>query len=137
MKAYLSGPISTDMSGYVSKFAEAKAVIEAAGNDVMNPAEFGEEYGTDPSMWTKYLCRDLVAMLSECDRIVLLPGWKASRGATLEAYIASVLGFEMFEYIPESEMVDKCERVRIDAEWSVQLAAFLMTPYRRSVNGQF
>lgn len=39
----------------------------------------------------------LLKELMDCDAILLLKGWKESRGARLEAYIASQLKIKIYE----------------------------------------
>jgi hypothetical protein len=68
--------------------------LRAAGHDVINPAEFDAEIGLDQP-WDTYLRRDLVLVATECNRIVCLPGWAKSKGATLEVYVGKKLGFEI------------------------------------------
>ncbi|MCG7607123.1 DUF4406 domain-containing protein [Mycobacterium sp. CnD-18-1] len=70
----------------------AKALeLRAAGEEVINPAEFDAEIGPDQS-WDTYLRRDLVLLAEKCDKVVLLPGWEDSKGAQLERYVAEKLG---------------------------------------------
>ena len=62
--------------------------LRRAGHDVVNPAEINP----DTTMsWHACMRRD-IAELVTCDAIYLLPGWEASKGATLEHHIAERLG---------------------------------------------
>lgn len=93
-KTYIAGP----MTGYPEynhpAFHAKAAELRAAGYDVINPAEFDAEIGLDQP-WDAYLRRDLVLVAKECNRIVCLPGWSNSKGATLEVYVGKKLGFEI------------------------------------------
>lgn len=72
-------------------FNAKAAELRAAGEDVINPAEFDAEIGPDQP-WATYLRRDLVLLAERCDKIVLLPGWEDSKGATLEWTVGKALG---------------------------------------------
>lgn len=72
-------------------FHAKAAELRATGEDVINPAEFDAEVGPDQP-WEVYLRRDLVLLAEKCDKIVLLPGWEDSKGATLERYVGEKLG---------------------------------------------
>jgi hypothetical protein len=94
VKVYISGP----MSGYVDfnrpAFHAAAYRLRAKGYDVVNPAELDE---THP-MWegathAEFLRRD-IRLLVDCDLIYLLPGWKHSKGATGEKYVADLCGID-------------------------------------------
>jgi len=70
--------------------AEA-ARLRSHGHEVMNPAEINPDH-TMP--WKECMRRDIAALVT-CDAIALLPGWEASKGATLEHHIAQALGLEI------------------------------------------
>jgi hypothetical protein len=72
-------------------FHAKAAELRAAGEDVINPAEFDAEIGPDQP-WDTYLRRDLVLLAEKCDKIVLLEGWQNSKGANLERYVGEKLG---------------------------------------------
>jgi len=89
---YIAGP----MTGYddfnFPAFHAAAAFLRSLDFDVINPAE---NFDGDQSLgWQTYL-REAVKQVSESDGIVLLPGWKASKGARLERHIAIELGLEV------------------------------------------
>lgn len=88
---YVCGP----MSGYEDfnhpAFHAKAAELRAAGEEVINPAEFDAEIGPDQP-WDTYLRRDLVLLAEKCDKIVLLDGWENSRGANLEHHVGLQLG---------------------------------------------
>ena len=91
MKVYISGKITGD-ADYIQKFKTAQNILESAGYEVFNPAE-QEDTGKS---WTWYMRKD-IAGLMECDAIFLLKDWKESKGARLEAYIASQLKIKIYE----------------------------------------
>jgi hypothetical protein len=88
MKLYLAGP----MTGYENlnfpAFHAESARLRALGHEVVNPAEIN----SDPTAEWATCMRADIAELVTCEGIALLPGWAASRGATLEHHIASTLG---------------------------------------------
>lgn len=89
---YVAGP----MSGYPEwnhpAFHDAAKELRDNGHTVINPAELHEASAEVP--WGHYLRRDL-AELVKCTHIVLLPGWRGSRGAQLEHHVAQQLGMHI------------------------------------------
>jgi hypothetical protein len=73
-------------------FNEATAELETLGFVVENPAQKGVIAGWE---WTDYLRYDLKSML-DCEAVVTLPGWRASRGARLEVRVARSLEMPVF-----------------------------------------
>lgn len=96
MRVYISGPMTGHEDHNFPAFNDAAEVLRIAGFEVENPAEKGiiEEWS-----WEDYLRYDL-AKLVECEAIHLLPGWRSSRGARLEAYVAGELGMHFLEIDP-------------------------------------
>ncbi len=88
------------MTGYKNfnydTFARAAAALRDAGRSILSAHEI--EHGDTPGEYQEYLRRDLIAMLTECDTIILLPGWHESTGAKLEYHVAVALGFAVEEY---------------------------------------
>lgn len=102
-KVYISGPM-TDCPGYnFDNFEKAAELIEAGGDVSVSPADMtGVKEGWE---WEDYLREDLRLIL-DCDAIVLLPGWKESRGARLEYDTAKRLGLKMAEFDEDWNLTD-------------------------------
>lgn len=86
-RLYLAGP----MTGYPGwnhpAFHAAANRLRGVGFTVFNPAN----YPPDDLDWAGCLRRALHEVL-DAEAIAVLPGWKSSRGARLEVYVARTLG---------------------------------------------
>lgn len=84
---------------YPAFHAEA-ARLRGLGYDVANPAENpAPACGT----WAGYM-RLAIPLLCTCDAICLLPGWAASRGASIEHALATHLGMVvMYQQSPQKQ----------------------------------
>lgn len=92
MRVYISGRI-TGNPRYKEQFSEAALCLsecdEVAG--IVNPAVLDLDEG---ATWSDYMKIDIV-LLTECDMIFMLKGWRRSRGARLEHKIAKALGLKV------------------------------------------
>lgn len=89
-RVYIAGPM-TGLPGYNFDAFNAKAAeLRAEGWHVENPAEHGH---IDGAGWADYLRWD-ISRIATCGSIFLLPGWSASKGATLEVLIGKALGVQ-------------------------------------------
>lgn len=89
---YVAGP----MTGYADfnypAFNAAADALRAFGHTVLNPVDAEKHNDTGaPQAWDWYM-RHALRMVLEADALALLPGWEASKGATLEATVAKALG---------------------------------------------
>lgn len=75
----------------VPAFAKVAKEVRARGYRIINPAELDK--GEPKRSWEECLRRDIREMMLHCDGVATLPGWKKSRGATLEVMIAKALGW--------------------------------------------
>jgi Domain of unknown function (DUF4406) len=93
---YLSGP----MAGYEElnfpAFDEAAEDLRAAGISIISPAEIAIDK-VDPTD-EDYLANDFAVMASQCEGIILLQGWPASKGARAELEIALTLKWPVYYY---------------------------------------
>ena len=87
MKIYVAGPMSGLPDLNFPAFHAAAAHLRDLGVEVVNPAEINPDH-TMP--WHICMRRD-IAQLVTCDGIVLLPGWRKSKGARIERWLAAVL----------------------------------------------
>lgn len=89
-KVYIAGP----MTGYPElnypAFAEAAARLRKLGFEVISPAELNDVSET----YLNAMRKDIIELVN-CHHILMLQGWQASKGATLEHHIATVLGIEV------------------------------------------
>jgi hypothetical protein len=92
LRWYISGPVSGIPGGNAAAFAAEAERLRALGYFVFNPMEIDLDEG---ATWEQYMRADLIAMLDTCNALMLLPGWRKSRGASLEHRIARALGFEI------------------------------------------
>jgi hypothetical protein len=69
--------------------------LRARGYEVFNPAENPDRGTRQPRSY--YMRLDIPALLA-AEAVVLLPGWRESRGANLEVWIAADTGMPLYEY---------------------------------------
>ena len=107
MNIYISGPIlgTTD---YEERFRRTAEKIKKCGHTPIDPLKITREY-PGSSSWTDAECLAYeIGLLSECDAIYLMKGWKHSGGAQVEARFAERVGIPRF-YL---------EDVELDPEWT-------------------
>lgn len=103
MKIYISGPMSGLPEFNYPAFNEAARILRANGYRVYNPAELqglSEEKlqrMTKFEIWVWYMKRAIRLEL-KADTIVMLSGWRKSKGAKVERWLAKILGYEILEF---------------------------------------
>ena len=107
--AYISGP----MTGYANynraAFEEAEERLKKFFPDMINPLKLPDPEGLtgDPEYdWTLYLARDMAIISKKVCYLIMLPGWKKSRGARLEKQFADNIGILTYEYSWMIELVE-------------------------------
>ena len=94
---YISGKI-TGTEDYEKRFAKAEAELEAKGFIVLNPVRTGkwlERYlAPEVPTWIQYMKQAIKAMMS-ADCMYMLKGYRESKGARLELFLAKVLQYEI------------------------------------------
>lgn len=94
MRIYLAGPMSGLPDYNYPAFHAAAARLRDLGHKVINPAEnFDGDQGME---WTDYL-RSGIAQVVTCEAVAVLPGWRGSKGATLEVQVAEALGMPVLD----------------------------------------
>lgn len=88
-RVYIAGPMTGLPEYNYPAFNAAARRLRALGFEVENPAE-----NPDPKCgtWLGYM-RMAIRQLVTCDVVALLPGWRGSRGARIERWLAGMLGF--------------------------------------------
>lgn len=94
-RVYIAGPMTGLPELNYPAFNAAAARLRALGFEVENPAENPEPHC---GSWLGYM-RMAIRQLSQCDGVVLLPGWQESKGARIEHQLATQLGLSV---VPES-----------------------------------
>lgn len=87
-RIYLAGPMSGLPEFNFPAFHRETARLRDLGYHVENPAENPKP---PCGSWEGYM-RLAIAQLVTCDTLAQLPGWEASRGATIEHRLAVELG---------------------------------------------
>lgn len=93
-KIYLSGPMTGIPDFNKPAFNAVAEELRSMGFDVFNPVENGLP---DHAEWLEHMRADIKALM-DCTDVVLLPGWESSAGASLEAFIASKLGYKVYPF---------------------------------------
>ena len=125
MRVYLSGP----MRGYPNlnfpAFDAAASYLRDNGHAVLSPAEVDRAEGFLPGTdeeaglvsteaHRQYMRRDIELLLRESlDAIILLPGWRRSRGSIIELIVGQALGLTVLALVGEElvEITDIVEGV--------------------------
>ncbi len=96
-KVYISGRITgRPREEYAKEFAHAAKLITKRGYKPVNPCEFPWSRWAWLSRRLSYgtiLLLDIWQLL-RCQRIYLIPGWKDSKGACIESFVAWNLGVQ-------------------------------------------
>lgn len=94
---YISGKI-TGTEDYEDRFKKAEMELRSRGFNVLNPVKAGKwlERRLAPKIptWVEYMKQDIQAMMS-ADCIYMLKGYRESKGARLELFLAKVLKYEI------------------------------------------
>lgn len=116
-RIYIAGPM-TGLPGYNFAAFNAKAAeLRAEGWHVENPAEHGH---IDGAGWADYLRWD-ISRIATCGAIYLLPGWQASKGASLEVAIGKALGVQFLgEPVTEPAPLAWVVECKIGGAWVPQ-----------------
>lgn len=132
MKIYVAGPMSGIPQFNIPAFDRVSAVLRALDHQVINPAEedpptvraaalasaHGNPADLLPTGHThgELLARDVKLIADGVDCIMLLPGWRYSNGALLEATVAYLYRKSVFEAIdtqlPVFREIDRHELAR-------------------------
>lgn len=96
-RAYLAGPMSGKPELNFPAFIEATAFLRAHGYKLIPPHEHLGPLNDSDLEYSLTLGRDIM-LLSQCDSIILLPGWEESRGASLEHQFAVITNKIIVEY---------------------------------------
>lgn len=97
-KVYISGPITGKRNLNRAAFESAAGTVSKLGLEPLNPHDLCEPEWD----WSKCMRAD-IAGLCECDAILMLKGWRHSKGARLEMYIASELGLRVIKTMGQLE----------------------------------
>ena len=89
MKIYISGKISgTDLTETRKRFTAVAKAMKRLDYEPVNPLENGL---TEHDSWEAHMLKDIADLL-HCNAIYMLQGWKDSKGACIEHYIATEIG---------------------------------------------
>lgn len=101
MKVYISGKITgLPKDEYIARFAAAEERLKGGGFSVINPAKTNSTLPEDTT-YEQYMQMSLM-MLTFCDAIYMLDGWKESKGAVREYNRAKSIGLSVI-YETEKE----------------------------------
>jgi hypothetical protein len=102
MKIYIAGPMRGIKNFNFPAFFEAEERIRAACHSPVNPARRDVEQdgfnpaSSEPRPFIEYMRLDL-PMVMDCDAVAVLPGWRKSKGASLEVHVAVECGLDILD----------------------------------------
>ena len=97
-RAYLAGPMTGYPEFNFPAFQAAAHELRLMGiGEIRHTGHGTPPKPVDAKPWEAYL-RDALRSMLTCDAVVTLPGWRESKGARLEVYVALELGMPVVEY---------------------------------------
>ncbi len=118
---YIAGPMTGIEEFNFPAFQTAAGELYAMGvGHVKHTGHGTPPSPTEAKPWETYL-RDALRYMLSCNAVVVLPGWRESRGARLEVYVALELGMPVVEYPDASHVTD--------AEYGTQTAEYIERRY--------
>lgn len=96
---YLSGPMTGLPDFNYLAFRRAAAALRLAGHRVYNPAEYPHKGPPELFPIRQAFASYCNFICLEADTIILLPGWRASKGANAERQLALNCGIDIVEWL--------------------------------------
>ena len=99
MLVYLAGPYSGDVEANIEAARQVAVELWDKGYYVLCPhmnSAFFDRY-CKKATWDAFMLGYLT-MLHRCDAVVMLPGWRGSRGARIERSFADNRGVPVYEW---------------------------------------
>lgn len=94
MRFYLSGPITNEDPGMAQfNFQKGEEAVRKHGDEFINP----ESALRDIKLKHDQYIPINLAMLAQCDAILMLQGWRGSTGACIELGAALAYGVKVYE----------------------------------------
>lgn len=109
MRVYVAGPMTGIPQFNFPAFDAAAITLRKAGFEVVSPAELDDEVDREAALqsadgsalhygnggkktWAEFLARD-VKLITDggIEAVFVLPGWRGSRGARLETFVAAAM----------------------------------------------
>lgn len=94
---YISGKI-TGTEDYEERFKKAEMKLRSRGFNVLNPVKAGkwlERYlAPEVPTWIQYM-KQAIASMMKADCIYMLKGYRESKGARIELFLAKILQYEI------------------------------------------
>jgi hypothetical protein len=97
-RCYIAGPMTGYQDHNYPAFHKAAAEMRALGWEVINPAE---NHGGNQSLPREDYFRTDIPQLVTCDAILMLNGWRKSKGALLEFAVARACGIRTIGDVQE------------------------------------
>lgn len=98
MRYYLSGPMTGLPELNYPTFRTATEHLRALGHEVYNPSEWEDRYNKGVFNHQIAFADYCVYIAREADAVVVLPGWKDSKGSRAEVALAHALGKPVLIY---------------------------------------
>jgi hypothetical protein len=112
---YLAGPMSNIPQFNVPAFLNGRDVLEARGLNIQLPADLDDpeivamllqspdgKHMEGAPTWGDCLAADVKLIADEVGGVIVLPGWKRSRGARLETFVCKPLCGKPVVYFPST-----------------------------------
>ena len=125
-KVYISGPMTGHKDFNAARFDLTEGMLAAQNCEVINPLQkerdsgvnfYGRtgkeslsEMGIDLTM-NQIITQD-VELLLTCDVIYMLPGWRSSKGATAEYYVALWAGIDIWGNVTHRYSEQTCQSLQ-------------------------
>lgn len=116
LKYYLAGPMTGIEKFNFPMFERVAVYLREVGLSVASPHEIdhGETDETCGKLPYQQYVKASLTMMMDCDSVIVLPGWKDSRGACLELQVAKACGMELHRFDTENGNVYTLDNWEVD-----------------------
>ena len=128
MILYIAGPMSGITDHNFPMFDGVKKALLDRGHTIISPADLSRNAGdyaigdsiSSPEQYARMMRLDIQEILG-CEGIVMLPGWRNSRGAKFEFLMCTILGIPIYRF--RNELVSNLEPIK-DGEYDLLIEVY-------------